>query len=139
MQLMHLNGIFPTLINYSPSPYQVYKYHFNMAESHEIPSFQSHSKPCSLPSPNPTSSLWHVNPVLQGHRTTETLPSYAEYIIVGSGITGTSALRYLVESGVSSQILMLEAREACWGATGRVSPHIRVRQRAKRHVNGNKR
>jgi hypothetical protein len=77
--------------------------------------------PCPLPPKHSTASLWHSEPVLQGHRTTADLPNHAEYIVIGSGITGTSALRYLVEAGIKGPILMLEAREACWGATGRVS------------------
>jgi glycine/D-amino acid oxidase-like deaminating enzyme len=62
---------------------------------------------------------------LIGHRTTAELPEYAQVVVVGSGITGTSAVRWWsekVEMGKSEdrRVLMLEAREACWGATGRV-------------------
>jgi hypothetical protein len=84
--------------------------------------------PCPLPSPNPTRSFWLSEPdgFLLGHRTTEELPEYAQMVIVGSGITGASAARWLVEEepGLASEggVLMLEAREACWGATGRVRP-----------------
>jgi glycerol-3-phosphate dehydrogenase len=47
----------------------------------------------------------------------------ADIVIVGSGITGTSAARFLAEDERANgkKIVMLEAREACWGATGRVS------------------
>ena|ERR1700761_1173262 len=86
----------------------------------------SDPKACPLPVNNPSKSLWHENPILQGHRTTADLPAHAEYIIIGSGITAASALRYLVENDVKGQVLMLEAREACFGATGRVSVVIRV-------------
>ena len=56
------------------------------------------------------------------HRTTSDLPHYADIVIVGSGITGASAARYLAEDARANRlsIVMLEAREACWGATGRV-------------------
>jgi hypothetical protein len=83
-------------------------------------------KPCPLPSPNPTRSAWLSEPdaFLLGHRTTDELPEYAQTVIVGSGITGASAARWLVEEepglGSDGGVLMLEAREACWGATGRV-------------------
>jgi choline dehydrogenase-like flavoprotein len=51
------------------------------------------------------------------------LPKEADIVIVGSGITGTSAARFLAEDGRAKgkSVVMLEAREACWGATGRVS------------------
>jgi hypothetical protein len=77
----------------------------------------------SLPVSNSTSSFWHREPskVLLGHRTTSTLPTSTDVVIIGSGITGTFAAHFLHEQDASKDILMLEAREACWGATGRVS------------------
>lgn len=75
-----------------------------------------------LPSQDSTKSYWHKEPsqALLGHRTTATLPSETDVVVVGSGITGAFAARELVNAG--REVLMLEAREACWGATGRVSP-----------------
>ena len=79
----------------------------------------------TLPTPNSTVSFWHTEPneFLIGHRTTEELPAEADIVIVGSGITGTNAARYLSEDqrAAGKSIVLLEAREACWGATGRVS------------------
>lgn len=79
----------------------------------------------NLPSPNSTASFWHSEPseFLLGHRTTYDLPSIADIVIVGSGITGSSIARFLAEDERANgkTIVMLEAREACWGATGRVS------------------
>jgi hypothetical protein len=74
-----------------------------------------------LPSAESTKSYWHQEPsqTLLGHRTTQELPAAADIVVVGSGITGAFAARELVNGGRS--VLMLEAREACWGATGRVS------------------
>lgn len=77
-----------------------------------------------LPSKDSTASFWHREPskVLLGHRSTAELPAHADVVIVGSGITGASAARYLTEDarGKDLDVVMLEAREACWGATGRV-------------------
>ena len=75
----------------------------------------------SLPTPHSTSSFWHRDPsrVLLGHRTTDALPGVTDVVIIGSGITGAFAARELVRAGRT--VVMLEAREACWGATGRVS------------------
>ena len=80
----------------------------------------------SLPTANSTKSFWHSQPskTLIGHRTTTTLPAKADIVIIGSGVSGASAAHYLreEENGKDLDIVMLEAREACWGATGRASP-----------------
>ena len=82
--------------------------------------------PAPLPVPNPSKSFWHSEPseFLLGHRTSKELPEFADVVIVGSGITGASAARYLTEEQGNRKVVMLEAREACWGATGRVSRDI---------------
>ncbi|KAH7420077.1 FAD dependent oxidoreductase-like protein [Cadophora sp. MPI-SDFR-AT-0126] len=81
----------------------------------------------SLPTPNSTNSFWHSQPskILLGHRTTETLPTEADLVIVGSGLSGTSAAHFVREDevGKNIKVVMLEAREACWGATGRNGGH----------------
>ncbi|KAF2646327.1 DAO-domain-containing protein [Massarina eburnea CBS 473.64] len=81
----------------------------------------------SLPTPTSTDSFWHSEPneFLIGHRTTEELPKEADIVIVGSGITGTSVSRYLAEDerAKGKSVVLLEAREACWGATGRNGGH----------------
>ncbi|KAF4312158.1 FAD dependent oxidoreductase [Botryosphaeria dothidea] len=87
-------------------------------------------KPAGLPVPNSSSSFWHSEPnqFLLGHRTTPELPAEADIVIVGSGITGTSAARFLAEDdrAKGKSIVLLEAREACWGATGRNGGHCQV-------------
>ncbi|CEI67158.1 hypothetical protein FVEN_g11002 [Fusarium venenatum] len=77
-----------------------------------------------LPSVDSTKSYWHKEPSekLLGHRSTADLPPTAEVVVVGSGITGTFAVRELVKEG-RKNIVLLEAREACWGATGRNGGH----------------
>ncbi|KAI6040658.1 FAD dependent oxidoreductase [Pisolithus marmoratus] len=57
------------------------------------------------------------------------IPDYADFVVIGSGITGTSVARRLLQrcrkvgwDGV--RVLMLEARDACSGATGRNGGHI---------------
>ena len=81
----------------------------------------------TLPTPTSTNSFWHSEPneFLLGYRTTEELPAEADIVIVGSGITGSAVVRFLAEDerAKGKSIVMLEAREACWGATGRVSQH----------------
>ncbi|KAF2272402.1 FAD dependent oxidoreductase [Westerdykella ornata] len=84
-------------------------------------------KRATLPTPTSTDSFWHTEPneFLLGHRTTAEIPAEADIVIVGSGITGTSAARYLAEDkrAKHKSIVLLEAREACWGATGRNGGH----------------
>ncbi|KAJ6440289.1 hypothetical protein O9K51_06079 [Purpureocillium lavendulum] len=76
-----------------------------------------------LPTPRSTRSYWHREPSkkLLGHRSTADLPHTADVVVIGSGITGAFAARELVAGGRG--VLMLEAREACWGATGRNGGH----------------
>ncbi|KAH6661724.1 FAD dependent oxidoreductase-domain-containing protein [Verticillium dahliae] len=69
-----------------------------------------------LPSERSTASYWHREPSekLLGHRTTAELPATADVVIIGSGITGAFAAHFLKEANAASDVLMLEAREACW-------------------------
>ncbi|KAG8157260.1 hypothetical protein KVR01_012968 [Diaporthe batatas] len=59
------------------------------------------------------------------------LPAEADVVIIGSGISGTSIAWHLLKGTTSSsktpplRIAMLEARQACSGATGRNGGHIR--------------
>ncbi|KAG9241793.1 FAD dependent oxidoreductase-like protein [Calycina marina] len=82
-----------------------------------------------LPSPKSTNSFWHREPseFLTGHHTTPSLPTSADIIIIGSGIAGASAAYHLSKhhDGTKPNIVMLDAREACWGATGRNGGHCR--------------
>jgi hypothetical protein len=76
--------------------------------------------PVSLPHPNPTTSYWQDPPdAIANHRTTPDLPSSADTVIIGSGITGAAVAWNLLQSQNPGSILMLEARQACSGATGR--------------------
>jgi choline dehydrogenase-like flavoprotein len=92
-----------------------------------IPDLPRLSQPAGLPTPKSTDSFWHTepSPLLMGYRSTRDLPSTADVVIIGSGITGTSIARHLLKKDGSIEqnshdVVMLEAREACWGATGRV-------------------
>jgi len=92
--------------------------------SREHPELPRQRAACNLPSETSTKSFWHSqpSPLLTAHRSTRNLPSHADVVIVGSGITGASIAHHLFEDGKGEglDVVMLEAREACWGATGRV-------------------
>ena len=100
---------------------------YRVAAQNTMPKYTSEMKPSGLPCPNSSASFWHSQPnkFLLNHCTTANLPSTADIVIIGSGITGASIARYLSDSPRSSTltILILEAREACWGATGRNGGH----------------
>ncbi|KAJ6258637.1 hypothetical protein Dda_6685 [Drechslerella dactyloides] len=79
-----------------------------------------------LPLPNPTTSFWLLpeSPVLSKIQSPK-LPSRADIIIIGSGITSTALLRELYRRNPSLSIVLLEARGICTGATGRNGGHIK--------------
>ncbi|KAH7910150.1 FAD dependent oxidoreductase [Hygrophoropsis aurantiaca] len=80
-----------------------------------------------LPHPNPTQPFWTV-PTSPIARYESALPEYADYVVIGSGITGTAFVRSLFrrmgDNGAGVKVLMLDARDACSGATGRNGGHI---------------
>ena len=90
--------------------------------------------PSGFPSSNPSKSFWHKEPssILLGHRSSQDLPQHADVVIIGSGMTGASVAWHLLNqkseeqrSGPSESldVVLLEAREVCWGATGRNGGH----------------
>ncbi|KAI3394086.1 hypothetical protein diail_3210 [Diaporthe ilicicola] len=86
--------------------------------------------PVTLPRGNPTQSYWQDPPdEIADLRTTAELPERADVVIVGSGITGAAVAWNLLEDGSSSStpsVVMLEARQACSGATGRNGGHTKA-------------
>lgn len=106
--------------------------------SRNKPALPADPSPCPLPTASSTHSFWHSepSPLLTAHRSTRNLPERADVVIVGSGMTGASVAHHLLndESALAGSdggdengndddrlsVVMLEAREACWGATGRV-------------------
>ncbi|KKA28603.1 hypothetical protein TD95_003944 [Thielaviopsis punctulata] len=91
-----------------------------------------------LPSAKSTNSYWHQKPSekLFGHRSTRTLPRTADVVIIGSGITGAFAAKEAKETWARDlSVVILEAREACWGATGRNGGHCQPNiYAAKPHI-----
>ena len=76
--------------------------------------------PSSHPRPNPTISGWQDPPdAIADLRSTVELPQTADIVVIGSGISGASIALGLLDTGKDLNVVMLEARQACSGATGR--------------------
>ncbi|KAJ7875552.1 FAD dependent oxidoreductase [Mycena olivaceomarginata] len=84
------------------------------------------------PRPNPSLSFWlqHTrhSPLL-GHRTTAALPDKTHVTVIGSGLSGAATAYFLLTAGPEDRrpksVALLEAREACDGATARNGGHCR--------------
>ncbi|KAK3676840.1 hypothetical protein LTR78_003044 [Recurvomyces mirabilis] len=107
--------------------------------SRDHPTLPHQTTPAGLPTKESSTSFWHTepSPLLLGHRSTRNLPEKADIVVIGSGITGASIAHHLLTTNDPNNndpssngnrtrgpnVLMLEAREACWGATGRNGGH----------------
>lgn len=86
-----------------------------------------------IPQNKTTSSFWLKDPHADfATRSSKPLPAQADVVIIGSGITGASIARTLLQNGIRSNppdqdtpsVIMVEARDICSGATGRNGGHI---------------
>lgn len=79
----------------------------------------AHSGP--FPHPTYTKSFWRTDlHELDDYRSTEHLPEECDIIIIGAGYAGvTTAYHLLKDNPHPPSIVLLEARQACSGATGR--------------------
>ena len=93
---------------------------FSLMDAQAIP-------PPGLPRANPTVSYWQKpESSLAHHRSTDVLPATADVVIIGSGITGASAAFHLLtHPSPPASVVLLEARAACSGATGRNGGHTK--------------
>lgn len=92
---------------------------------------QADERAKAMPVANPTLSYWQAHSQdspIHDHGKEDALPrtdSIADVCIVGSGISGTIAAYALQQQAPHLSIIMLEARQACSGATGRNGGHCR--------------
>ncbi|EHY56367.1 hypothetical protein ABEF92_006907 [Exophiala dermatitidis] len=82
--------------------------------------------PPGLPRENPTKSYWQDPPSdIADCRTTPDLPTHADVVIIGSGLSGASISYNLLSSEPNLRVVMLEARQAASGASGRNGGHTK--------------
>jgi hypothetical protein len=98
--------------------------HFDLGITNYIP--PSHimeeraALPVNMPHMNPTISYWQgPEPDIADFLSSDTIPDLADTVIIGSGITGAFTAWNLLQKKDHGKIVMLEARQACSGATGR--------------------
>ncbi|KAL5113326.1 hypothetical protein ACEQ8H_008805 [Pleosporales sp. CAS-2024a] len=85
--------------------------------------------PVGPPAQNPLPSYWHnpKSPLANLIEPETDNPTCVyDYLIIGSGISGTMIAYNLFKSQPKARIVMLEAREACSGATGRNGGHTKA-------------
>ncbi|KAI9052251.1 hypothetical protein LZ554_003608 [Drepanopeziza brunnea f. sp. 'monogermtubi'] len=84
--------------------------------------------PFPYPVANPSVPFWRteLHP-LDSHRSTPELPQHCEIAIIGAGYTGASLAHHLLDGNDAAgpSIVILEAREACSGASGRNGGHLK--------------
>ncbi|KAI4214515.1 MAG: hypothetical protein LQ351_002932 [Letrouitia transgressa] len=79
----------------------------------------------SLPPLDPTVSYWQDPPHALSTYRASNLPESASVVIVGSGISGATIASELLQRPSPPDVLLLEARNACSGATGRNGGHTK--------------
>lgn len=79
------------------------------------------NSPGPVPVSNPTLPFWRTAVhELDKHRSTPELPEECDILIIGAGFSGASLAYHIYNENPSPpSVLILEAREACSGATGR--------------------
>jgi hypothetical protein len=83
------------------------------------------------PVPNPSKSYWQEDPPFPNLVDVQSpdLPTTADIVVIGSGISSASVAYSILNQshkrGTSPEIVVLEARNLCSGATGRNGGHIK--------------
>ncbi|EAW16437.1 NAD(P)/FAD-dependent oxidoreductase [Aspergillus fischeri NRRL 181] len=98
---------------------------------HSFASLLARISSVTPPVPNPSISYWQEDPPFPNLVDIQSpgLPTTADIVVIGSGISGAS-LAYTIltqfdKRGISPEIVLLEARDLCSGATGRNGGHIK--------------
>ncbi|OAQ96649.1 hypothetical protein LLEC1_07482 [Akanthomyces lecanii] len=86
----------------------------------------------AMPVANATDSYWMDSPPFpEVNLNKHSLPDLADYVIIGTGITGLAATKTVLEisqdqhTEMPLRVVALDARDVCSGATGRNGGHIK--------------
>lgn len=79
-----------------------------------------------LPVTNPTVAHWQIPPNLKAQHQSTRSPADTDVVIIGSGITGCSVAKQILEQQKDIRVTILEARTITSGATGRNGGHIKA-------------
>lgn len=79
--------------------------------------------PATVPLSNGTTSFWRTKPdELDNHRSSDALPKSCDVVVIGAGYAGASVVHHILKQSrrdSAPSMVILEARQACSGATGR--------------------
>ena len=82
--------------------------------------------PPGLPRSGPTKSYWQDPPdEIADLKSTPDLPENADIVIIGSGVSGCNIANNILSAKPSANVVMLEARQAASGASGRNGGHTK--------------
>ncbi|KAH8898190.1 FAD dependent oxidoreductase [Thozetella sp. PMI_491] len=87
--------------------------------------------PEGLPMPNSTTAYWQAWPhPLARYRSSDSVPPEADIVIIGTGLAGVATAYHILTSPSGTlpkpKVVLLEARQACSGATGRNGGHTKI-------------
>jgi hypothetical protein len=77
-----------------------------------------------LPVANPTTPMWQVPLHELADVSSSSLPEHADVVVIGSGMTGCSVTKTLLEGDPKLKVTVLEARGLASGASSRNGGHI---------------
>ncbi|KAF5240394.1 hypothetical protein FANTH_9654 [Fusarium anthophilum] len=78
------------------------------------------------PSPKGTSPFWHSQPHPRANHQSEWPSEIMDVVIIGAGLSGMNLVRTLLKKQPDIQIVLIDARSLCSGATGRNGGHCKT-------------
>ncbi|VUC30715.1 unnamed protein product [Clonostachys rosea] len=79
-----------------------------------------------VPSTSGTKPFWHSSPHPFANHQSEWPKDVVDIVVIGSGITGMNLVRTLLKHSSNLNIVLVEARSLCSGATGRNGGHCKT-------------
>ena len=73
-----------------------------------------------------TSPYWHISPHQHANHQSPWPSAISDVVIIGSGISGMTLARTLIRANAKLEVVLIDARQLCAGATGRNGGHIKT-------------